>query len=638
MGGVMKRSIGKAFLLSCALAATLVLPAFAQEPSVDIVHVGPGAPGSMAFAPDGTAYFTKLNGRIHKVSPSGAVSLIAGPPGDSFDCGFSGDGGPALAARFCYPDGIARDSAGNLYVADTSNHRIRKINVAGIVTTFAGTGTGGFSGDGGAAASALLNNPRGLAIDSSGNLYVSDVSNSRVRKITSAGIISTVAGSGAWGFSGDGGPATAASFYIPEGLAFDGAGNLYISDTGNNRVRRVSAAGIISTVVGSGPTGIGQGAFAGDGGPALLARLNSPRGIAFDKAGNTLYIADTGNFRIRKVDAAGQIGTIAGNGVNGSPAQGAPAAMTSLYPYSVGVDPGRSLWIDAYDLLKLSLFDLVVDDGANNSRPVASNDAAFGNIWNSLSQTFTAQWPRATFGFRLFNRDWYTFALLPDAGKPVVLNLYSGENSYSQLLASKTVVIPAQLSSNPRSIWGDVGFVMADFSAVALTVGARYTVEITLPSADLPASGERSNISVWTSLANPYPNGRFYFHCCYDNSYFASQDLLFKMTEVVESGPVAQAEAVEEEIVEALDDGDISSAVARLLLDSLTPIQAKLAWIAANPSSPDLARVKRDTCSLINQFNTQMDHYVRLRKLPANLRDAWKADMLEVKADLGCGS
>ena len=632
----MKRSIGKAFLYSCALVAIVVLPAFAQEPSIEIMHVGAGT-GQMTFAPDGTTYFTKLNGRIHKLSPSGAVSLIAGPTGDGFDCGFSGDGGPALAARFCYPDGIARDSAGNLYVADTNNHRIRKINAAGIVSTFAGTGTGGFSGDGGAAASAQLNAPRGLAIDSSGNLYVSDINNNRVRKITSAGIISTVAGSGAWGFSGDGGPATAASFYIPESLAFDGAGNLYISDTGNHRVRRVNAAGVISTVVGSGPVG-GQGAFAGDGGPALSARLNSPRGIAFDKVGNTLYIADLANFRIRKVDAAGQISTIAGNGANGSPAHGAPATMTSLYPVSVGVDPGRNLWIDAYYLLKLSLFDLVVDDGANNSRPVARNESASGSVWNSLSQTFTAKWPRATFGFRLFNRDSNTGAMLPDAGKSVVMNLYSGENSYSNLLASKTVEIPSQLSSNPRHVWGDVGFVMADFSGVVLTVGGKYTVEITLPSADLPSSGGRSNISVWTSLANPYPNGRFYFNCCYDNSSFASQDLLFKMTEVVESGPAAQAEAVEEEIVEALDDGDISSAVANLLLDSLTPIQAKLAWIAANPSSPDLARVKREVCSLINQFNTQMDHYVRLRKLPANLRDAWKADMLEVKADLGCGS
>lgn len=287
-------------------------------------------------------------------------------------------------------------------------------------------------------------------------------------------------------------------------------------------------------------------------------------------------------------------------------------------------------------LRRMGLGCLVVDDGATNSRPVARNQSASGSVWNSLSQTFTARWPRMTFGFRLFNRDSTTGALLPDAGKLVVMNLYSGENSYSNLLASRTVAMPAELSTDSRRNFGDVGFVVADFSAVALAVGGRYTVEITLPPGDLPASGQRSNINVWTSLANPYPDGRFYFRCCYDNSAFASQDMLFTMNEVAASGPVAAVEAVEEDIVGALDRGAISPSVATMLLDLLGPIQVKLAWIAANPTSPDRARMIDEACTLINSFNARMDHLVRDRRLSSHMRYQWRHEMLLVKADLGC--
>ena len=139
-------------------------------------------------------------------------------------------------------------------------------------------------------------------------------------------------------------------------------------------------------------------------------------------------------------------------------------------------------------------------------------------------------------------------------------------------------------------------------------------------------------------MNNPYPDGRFYFRCCYDNSSSGSQDMMFRMTEVVVSGPVAQAEAVEQEIVEALDDGDISAFVAKYLLGDLEPIQANLAWMAANPTSPDLDTIRGRTCTLINSFNTLLERFYRDRRLPRSYRDAWKADMLEVKADLGCGN
>jgi uncharacterized protein (TIGR03437 family) len=230
------------------------------------------------------------NDRIRKVS-GGTITTVAG----SANGGFSGDGGPATSALLACPSGVAIDSAGNLYIADSWNSRIRKVS-GGTITTIAGNGIVGFSGDGGPATSASLNLPVGVAVDSAGNLYISDRGNFRIRKV-SGGIITTVAGNGVWGFSGDGGPATNASLAGPNGVAVDSAGNLYIADFGNNRVREVSG-GTITTVAGNGYTG-----FWGDGGPAIGAALNSPEGVAVDLAGN-LYIADTDNNRIREVLAA----------------------------------------------------------------------------------------------------------------------------------------------------------------------------------------------------------------------------------------------------------------------------------------------------------------------------------------------
>ena len=641
----MSRSIGKSFLVSCALAAATFVPAVhAQTVSVLAGQGGSdaeGVPASTAkmkggstsvTAPDGTLYFTEQdfsNARARKITSDGRVYTIA--------------------SGLSYPSGIARDASGNVYVSDSGNGRILKISAAGVISTFAGnTGLNcsGTLGDGGQAINAGFCWNSWMTFDASGNLYVSDEINNRVRKISTTGVITTVAGSGpvngGWtepSYSGDGGPATAARLNGPQGLAFDAAGNLYVADLGNHRIRMVTPGGIISTIAGSGPTGFsGGGGYAGDGGNALSARLNRPQGLAMDAVGN-LYIADNYNRRVRKIDTTGKISTIAGNGTNGYPVEGAVATSTPVPPWSVSVDSVGNLYVDADTdtprLVKVGLVgDLIVDDGVNSARSVARNDLT-GN-WSSLSQTFTARWSRVTFGFRLFNWNTNTGVLLPDAGKPVVMNLYSGENSYSTLLASRTVAIPAQLSDSPRRIWGDVGFLMADFSDVALTVGGKYTVEITLPPADLPASGQASNLHVWTSMNNPYPDGRFYFRCCYDNSSSGSQDMMFRMTEVVVSGPVAQAEAVEQEIVEALDDGDISAFVAKYLLGDLEPIQANLAWMAANPTSPDLDTIRGRTCTLINSFNTLLERFYRDRRLPRSYRDAWKADMLEVKAQIGC--
>ena len=198
-----------------------------------------------------------------------------------------------------FPYGVAVDGAGNLYIADTANQRIRKIDATGTITTIAGTGEYGFGGDGGPAAEAQLSFPYGVAVDGAGNLYIADTDNQRIRKVDSTGTITTIVGTGEVGFSGDGGPATEAQLVHPTGVAVDEAGNLYIADVVALRIRKVDAAGTITTIAGTGEYG-----FGGDGGPAADAQLSFPYGVAVDGAGN-LYIADTGNQRIRKLTPGG---------------------------------------------------------------------------------------------------------------------------------------------------------------------------------------------------------------------------------------------------------------------------------------------------------------------------------------------
>ena len=256
----------------------------------------------------------------------------------------NGDGGPATQARLAPPAGVAIDGAGNLYIADVNFGHVRKVDgQTGVITTVAGKGKSGSSGDGGPATQAALDDPSGLAIDGSGNLYIADTGNDRVRRVDAAtGLITTVAGTGEEGFSGDGGPATQAALDEPHGLAFGGAGNLYIADTGNDRVRRVDAAtGLITTVAGTGEEG-----FSGDGGPATQAALDEPHGLAFGGAGN-LYIADTGNDRVRRVDAAtGLITTVAGTGEEGFSGDGGPATQAALdEPSGLAFDGAGNLYI-----------------------------------------------------------------------------------------------------------------------------------------------------------------------------------------------------------------------------------------------------------------------------------------------------
>ncbi len=295
----------------------------------DPVDVAVDAAGNLYIA-------DRLNHRVRKVNAADGVIVTAAGTGAA---GF-GDGGPATAARLVFPTRVAVDGAGNLYIADTGNHRVRKVNAAGVIATVAGTGESGYNGDGGRAAAARLYNPEGVALDGAGNLYIADRLNNRVRKVDAAGIIATVAGSGRYGYSGDGGPATAARLRWPEGVALDGAGNLYIADKNSHRIRKVDAAGVIFTVAGNGTAG-----YSGDGGPAAAAQLNSPEDMEADGAGN-LYIADKNNHRVRKVDAAGVISTVAGSGTAGYSGDGGAAAAARLNrPEGVALDGAGNLYI-----------------------------------------------------------------------------------------------------------------------------------------------------------------------------------------------------------------------------------------------------------------------------------------------------
>jgi uncharacterized protein (TIGR03437 family) len=298
-------------------------------------------PAAVATDASGSFYIAdRGNGKIRKVAANGTISTLAGNGGPFF----SGDGGPATAALLSV-GGIAADSAGNVYVSDSQTSRVRKIASNGTISTIAGIGTAGFSGDGGPASSAQLNVPAGIAVDSGGNVYVADYQNQRVRKISGGGTIATVAGSGVAGFSGDGGPATQANLNGPVSVAVDSSGNLWIADSGNNRVRKVSSQGTIATVVGNGQFGEG-----GNGGPAVNASIDMTVNIAVDTAAN-LYLAEYNEDRIRKVGTDGVINLFAGGGFTGSGSNGyggdgGPATMSQIStPSGLAVDSSGNLFI-----------------------------------------------------------------------------------------------------------------------------------------------------------------------------------------------------------------------------------------------------------------------------------------------------
>jgi len=299
-------------------------------------------PVGIAFDASGNLFIADLyNHRIRKVGTNGIITTVAG----NGIYGYSGDGGPATNAALYNPSGVAVDALGNLYIADTYNQRIRKVATNGVITTMAGKGAAGYSGDGGAATNASLARPIGVALDVGGNLYIADYGGERIRRVDTNGVITTVAGNGSTNYSGDGGAATNASLYNPTSVALDAAATLYIADCNNHRIRKVDTNGIITTVAGKGAAG-----YSGDGGAATNASLQYPRGVTFDASGN-LYIADFGNNSIRKVDTNGIITTVAGNGTYGYSGDGGAATNASLQnPFGMAVDSSGNLYIaDQYN-------------------------------------------------------------------------------------------------------------------------------------------------------------------------------------------------------------------------------------------------------------------------------------------------
>jgi sugar lactone lactonase YvrE len=319
-----------ALLLLLFVASYLAAPAQTSARTVPLI-----LPSAIVFDAAGNLYFAETaNHVIRKVDITGQITTIAGTGTQ----GFSGDAGPATSATLDSPQGLVLDAKNNLYLADTHNHRIRRLNLTtGILTTIAGTGSPGFSGEGGPATSAELNLPTALALDAANNLYLADTGNHRIRRIDAVtGITTTIAGTGTQGFSGDNALATNATIDSPTGLALDAANNLYLADTHNHRIRRIDAAtGIITTIAGTGAQG-----FTGDNATATTSTLALPHGITLDAAGN-LYLADTANHRIRRIDAVtGIITTVAGDGTQAFAGDGAPAISASLdTPRSTAISP-----------------------------------------------------------------------------------------------------------------------------------------------------------------------------------------------------------------------------------------------------------------------------------------------------------
>jgi sugar lactone lactonase YvrE len=335
----------------------LLICLFAVKGSAQIIttYAGNGIPGlsgngglaksaelyvanGIAVDDSGNVYFSDIyNNMVRKVNTSGIITAFAG----TGVAGYSGDGGQATAAKLYKPTGVALDRDGNVYIPEFGNNCVRKVTPAGIISTVVGNTVAGYSGDGGPATAAELNQPWHVIVDRIGNIYIADgFVNEVIRKVDTFGIITTFAGNGVAGYAGDGGPATSAELIDPSGLAVDTFGNVYIADVDNQRIRMVNAAGIITTVAGNGTPG-----YAGDGGLATNAEIASPSDVAFGPDGS-MYITDESNDRIRKVSPNGVITTVAGSGIQGYGGDGGnPLSAKFYFPFGIAVTAYGNIFI-----------------------------------------------------------------------------------------------------------------------------------------------------------------------------------------------------------------------------------------------------------------------------------------------------
>ena len=295
-------------------------------------------PRSVAADASGNVYVADwFNNRVRKIDPAGTIVTIAG----TGKRGYSGDGGPAVDAQLSGPSGVLVDSAGNVYISDAGNYRVRKVDSSGTIETVAGTGEPGSLGNGGLAAEASLRYPRGLAMDASGSLFIADSGNHTVRRVSGAGTIMPFAGTGEPFDKRDGGPASMAQFGFPVSVAADAAGNVYVLDS--NQVRKIDRDGMITTIAGTGEYG-----YSGDGGPAIEAELRNPTVLELDGVGN-LYLAGRFSHRVRKIDVAGTITTIAGTGESGFSGDGGRAVEAQLdQPRAIAVDSLGNVYVADY--------------------------------------------------------------------------------------------------------------------------------------------------------------------------------------------------------------------------------------------------------------------------------------------------
>lgn len=379
---------------------------------------------------------TLLTAMCFGQAPQFTISSIAGLGAS----GFAGDGGPASAASLAFPAGIVFDSSGNLYIADTANSRVRKIDTNGNITTFAGTGDFGYFGDTNIATKAGMNRPYDVAVDKAGNVYIADTENDAIRRVAaSGGTMSTFAGTGVEGLGGDGGGATGAELDTPTAVVLDAAGNLYIADTNNNRIRIVTTDGNINTFAGAGGAG-----SSGDGGPATAASLNNPEGLAVDGLGN-IYIADTAGHRIRKVTPDGTITTIAGNGSGGEQGDGGPATQASLYyPKGIAIDPVSG--------------NLYIADWLNSRvRVVTPNGNIYTVAGNGQYDYYGDGGPATSAALR------FPWGVAVDASGRVYVS--DDENSTIRLLTPVAPLVSAAPTINPAGLVSDTEF--GGFSSVA---------------------------------------------------------------------------------------------------------------------------------------------------------------------------
>jgi len=359
------------------IVSTIAGGAPPATPSVAL-NTSAGDPLRLASDAAGNVYFSSLHS-VFKVDRNGTLTRVAG----NGRAGNLGDGGPAASGQLSFPTGIAIDGSGNLFIPDRDAHVVRRVSSAGVISTVAGSGVAGYRGDSGPATTARLNGPMGVAVDASGNIYIADTGNDTIRKVDAAGNISTFAGTGTRGYQGDGGPAKSAQFNGPEAVAVDPSGAVYIADTFNGRIRRVGADGVITTFAGTGATGV----FSGDGGPASSAALSLPTDVSTDSAGN-VYVADFGNSRVRII-AGGIINTVAGR-TNGAPLIDGEAAVNArlegptgvaadrsgnVYFVESGLGSGSGLAVSDYKLWKVST-NGILSSFAGNGIPDFSADGA----------------------------------------------------------------------------------------------------------------------------------------------------------------------------------------------------------------------------------------------------------------------